>query len=109
MPYQLFPPCSQKSGPLVVRLTGQVFRGEDLKGFSRHLLRAVKESGRDAVLLDLGEVERPTASGLGKLVTLHKQLQAAGVELALGNVRREVFEVVEVAGLTTVLGLRPRA
>jgi anti-anti-sigma regulatory factor len=72
MPYQLFLPCSHKSGPLVVRLTGKVLRGEDLKGISRGLLRDLRASGRKGLLLDLGEVEWPTASGLGKLVALHK-------------------------------------
>jgi hypothetical protein len=58
-----------------------VLGGEDLKGFSRRVLREVQESGRKAVSLNFGEVARPTASGLGRLVTLHKRLEAAGVEL----------------------------
>jgi anti-anti-sigma factor len=105
MPYQLFPPCSQKDSPLVVKLTAKVLRREDLKGICRRLLREVRVSGRKTLLLDLREVERPTASGLGKLVALHKKLQAAGVDLALCNVRSLVYEAVEVTGLTRLLRL----
>jgi anti-anti-sigma factor len=104
--YQLFRPCSKKDSPLAVRLTAKVLRGEDLKGFTRRLLGEVRESGHKALLLDLGEVEWPTASGLGKLVVLHTQLEATGVELALCNVGPLVYEAVEVTGLNKLLNVR---
>ena len=105
MPYQPSPPCSPKGGPLVVRLTPKVLRREDLKGISRRLLREVRDSGRKTLLLDMGEVESSTASGLGNLVILNKKLQAAGVDLALCNLGPLVFEAVEVTGLNRLLRL----
>ena len=80
-----------------------------MQGITRGLLRLVRESGRNALLLDLGEVERPTASGLAKLVTLNKKLQAAGVDFALCNAGSLVREAFEVTGLTKLLDVRPNA
>jgi anti-anti-sigma factor len=109
MPYHPCPPCSRNDSPLLVRLTAQVLQGEDLKGISRRLLREVRDSGRKALLLDLAGVESSTASGLGKLVALHKKLQAAGVELTFCNVEPLVYEAVEVTGLNKLLDVRPKA
>jgi anti-anti-sigma factor len=108
MPNQLFSPCSKQDRYPVIKITARVLRGEDLRGLSRRLLREVQESGRQAVFLDLAQVERPTASGLGQLVTLHRKLQTAGVGLALCNVGPLVFEAVEVTGLTKLLDVRPQ-
>jgi anti-anti-sigma regulatory factor len=109
MSYQLLTPCPPNDGPVSVRLTAKVLRGEDMKGMTMALLRLVRESGGNALHLDLGEVERPTASGLAKLLTLHKKLQAAGVTLALCNVGSLVYEVLELSALTQLLDVRPNA
>jgi anti-anti-sigma factor len=76
---------------------------------TRRLLHEVRASGQKALFVDLAEVERPTASGLGKLVTLHKKLEAAGVDLALCNVGPLVCEAVEVTGLNKLLDIHAKA
>jgi anti-anti-sigma factor len=89
----------------VVRFPGNVLSAEACQGIGESLSRVVHRSGK-CVLLDLAGVEYPTAGGLGKLVTLHKELLAGGSELVLCNVSREVYEVLAIARLTDVLDVR---
>jgi anti-anti-sigma factor len=64
--------------------------------------------GRGNLCLDLADVESVTSVGLGKLVGLHKRVQAAGGHLTLYNVAPLVHEVFEVTRLTSVLDVRRR-
>ena len=65
------------------------------------------EAGKHQLYLDLGAVAFVTAGGLGKLVTLHKELRAVGGELILCNVSPGVHEVFALTRLTEVLDVRP--
>jgi anti-anti-sigma regulatory factor len=90
----------------VVRLTPRVLRGEDVLGLGPCLVRLATELDQHKVKLDFRRVEFPTASGLGGLVALHKELRAADLRLALRNVGESAYEVFAVTGLTGVLNVR---
>jgi anti-anti-sigma factor len=83
-----------------------VLREEDITGLGHRLLRLARKLGRHKVKLDFRQIEFPTASGLGGLIALHKELRAACVRLALYNVGESAYEVFEVTGLTGVLDVR---
>src|SRR4051794_13613191 len=72
------------------------------------LVLLARRVGRGKLSLDLAEVESVSSVGLGKLVGLHKHLQAAGGHLTVCNVAPFVHEVLEVTRLTTVLDVRRR-
>jgi hypothetical protein len=58
--------------------------------------------GPHTVFLDLSRVEYVSSEGLGKLLRLHKRVQAAGGRLSLCNVHG-LLEVFEVPGLHNLL------
>ena len=64
------------------------------------------ESASPALVLDLGEVNDLTASGLGQLVSLHKRLRISGGHLMLCNVGEWAYEVLEVTRLVDLLDVR---
>jgi anti-anti-sigma factor len=86
---------------------GKALRGEGMAGLRGQVVRLAVEVGPGEVRLDLGNVDLATAAGLGELVQLQGELRAVGGELVLTNVRRRVREVLEVAGLSGMLGARP--
>jgi anti-anti-sigma factor len=59
-----------------------------------------------ALVLDLSGVDFLTAEGLGELVRRHGRMRDLGGELVLDNVGARAFEVLTVAGLTTVFDVR---
>lgn len=67
----------------------------------------IDEPGRRELVLDLSDVELPTAGGLGTLIALHRDVQAAGGQLVLCNVGDQAYEVFDVTGLTRLLDIRP--
>jgi anti-anti-sigma factor len=90
----------------VIGLPPQVLRQGDLQGLGKRLVRLARKLDRHTVKLDLRHVEWPTASGLGGLIALKKELRAAGIRLALRNVCESAYAVFEVTGLTGVLDVR---
>lgn len=79
-----------------------------IQSVRRQLDWLIDEPGRRALLLDLDQVEVPTAGSLGKLVALHHEVQAAGGELVLCNVHDQAYEVFEMTGLTQLLDVRAK-
>jgi anti-sigma B factor antagonist len=70
------------------------------------LFRLIDELGRRKLHLDFSKVELVSSSGLGKLVALHKKLQAVGGHLTLYNLRERTYEVFEITRLDTLLDIR---
>ena len=89
---------------VTVLTLAEVLNEESLRG----ALRVLNEPGPQVVYLDLGAVCRPTAEGLGVLVTLNKELRARGGRLVLFNVPADTFEVFQKTRLVEVLDVRPR-
>jgi len=58
-----------------------------------------------ALILDLAQVSRLDAGGLGILVAFAEAVRARGGELRLDRVQPRIREMVAVVGLATALGL----
>jgi anti-anti-sigma factor len=71
-----------------------------------HLLTVADAPDTNNVVLDFGDVEFVTGSGLGKLVALHLKIKAKGGRLAFQNVRPFVREVFAVTGLSRLFDVR---
>src|SRR6185295_389242 len=88
----------------VVCLQGRIVNGE-----TASLREAVdSQLNASAVVLDFGRVSMIDASGLGLMLSLHKQAEAKGVGLKLMNVSKFVKQVFEVTRLDTVFEVIPR-
>ncbi|MCS7271622.1 MAG: STAS domain-containing protein, partial [Gemmataceae bacterium] len=57
------------------------------------LFRLVDELGRRKLLLNFGNVEFMSSAALGKLITLHRKLQAVQGKLVLCNIAKDILEV----------------
>jgi anti-anti-sigma factor len=92
----------------VIRVTDAHF--DNLAGAppGHALFRLIDDLGRSDVALDLENVLFLGSIGLTVLLSLNKQLRAAGGRLALVNVHPHVYEVLTVTRLTTVLEVRPK-
>ena len=86
--------------PLRFRVTDAVLRGDSLPPLAY-------PKGTQALHLDLAAVEIATAAGLGKLVSLYRELRDAGVDLTLLNVRPEMGFLFAATGLAKLFDVRP--
>lgn len=90
-----------------VAFTGELLGEPAVQSVRRQLEWLLDEPRRRELVLDLSEVELPTAGGLGTLVALQRDVQAAGGQLVLCNVSDQTYQVFTVTGLTRLLDIRP--
>ena len=69
----------------------------------------VEEDGRKKILLDFSNVEYLSSAALGKLITMHKKVQAAKGKLRLCNIRAEILPVFTLTRLDKVLDIQGSA
>lgn len=93
--------ASQKV-PRALRLTDCVLTQQSV----RDVIKLPDEREQHQLLLDLSGVCLPTASGLGALVSLHKQVRDNGGRIVLLNVQPWAYEVFAVTRLTDVMDVR---
>jgi anti-anti-sigma factor len=74
----------------------------------QRLGRLIEEVGRSDVVLDFTQVRLLSSIGLSVLLTLHKQLRAAGGRLTIVNVQPPIGEIFAVTRLATVLDVHPK-
>jgi anti-anti-sigma factor len=72
----------------------------------RSAVQLLEAPGPQAVHLDLGSIQFPTAEGLGVLVTLDKELRGRGGELVLFNVPPNAMEVLALMHLVELLDIK---
>jgi anti-sigma B factor antagonist len=72
---------------------------QNIQIIGEQLFSLVDEVGRRKLLLNFGNVEFLSSAALGKLIALHKKLQAVNGRLILCNIRAEIFEVFELTRL----------
>jgi anti-sigma B factor antagonist len=70
------------------------------------LFSLVDEEGWRKLLLNFGNVEYLSSAALGKLITLHKKLQAAGGRLILCNIDPQIYEVFEITKLDKIFNIQ---
>jgi anti-anti-sigma factor len=68
--------------------------------------RLADERSSAHLLLDFGKVGYLNSTALAKLIGLYTRLRVSGRRLALANVAPNVYEVLHVTRLTTVLDVR---
>src|SRR5438067_11974405 len=71
------------------------------------LLRLVDELGRRKVLLNFGNVEFMSSAALGKLITLHRKLQAVQGKLVPCNIAKSIMEIFEITKLNKMFTITP--
>ena len=82
----------------ILRLQGQIVTGE-----TDSLRAAVQSLGEvKLVILDLAQVNRVDAGGLGVMLALREHTQAKGIDLELLNVSKWVNKVLKLARLDSV-------
>ncbi len=67
------------------------------------LFRLVDELGRRKVLLNFANVEFMSSAALGKLITLHRKLQAVQGKLILCNIAKDILDVFKITKLDRIL------
>jgi anti-sigma B factor antagonist len=72
---------------------------QNIQIIGEQLFSLVDEVGRRKILLNFGNVEFLSSAALGKLIALHKKLQAVGGRLILCNIDPEIYEVFEITRL----------
>ena len=72
---------------------------QNIQVIGEQLFSLVDEVGRRKNLLNFGNVEFLSSAALGKLIALHKKLQAVGGRLILCNIDPEIYEVFEITRL----------
>jgi len=71
----------------------------------RELFALVDSDGRTQIILDFDLVEYLSSAALGKLITMHKKVSAAGGKLLLCNIQKDILEVFQLTRLDQVLSL----
>jgi anti-sigma B factor antagonist len=79
---------------------------QNIQVIGEQLFSLVEEVGRRKILLNFGNVEYLSSAALGKLITLHKKLQAAGGQLVLCNIASQIYEVFEITKLDRFFKIR---
>ena len=89
-----FPPRSQLSGVVAEAVGDQLYKLVEEQGF-RH------------VVLNFANVSSLTSLIIGKLIHLHKKVQAAGGRVVLCEVTPVVLEILDLLRLTSMLPAYP--
>src|SRR5438874_4878475 len=84
----------------VVRFTDKrILDEQTIQTIREQLFGLVAALGRCKLLLDFGNVEYLSSPILGELITLNKQMKAAGGQLMMCNIDPQIYEVFEVTKL----------
>jgi anti-sigma B factor antagonist len=73
------------------------------------IARAQSESGSEAIVLDLADLQFIDSSGLRAILTAHERAREAGRELAVTPGGPQVARLLEIAGVGGILRLVPSA
>ncbi len=84
---------------IVVQVYGNIVVGPLLRGFHGTVM---SQSDASVVIIDLGNVSKIDAAGVGILLQLREQVQSHGGEFRLMNVTELVEQVLEISHLDAV-------
>jgi anti-anti-sigma factor len=90
----------------VVKLTTQDLEEAHIQPYFEELKGLTDCLVHPQLQLDLGAVRFLTSTAIGKFVSLHGRVRAAGGHLALVNLNELVYEIFEVSCLHRLLNLR---
>jgi anti-anti-sigma regulatory factor len=94
-----------RTGPaLLVQLAGTLGAGADLDGLRASVGRP-RGPGVRALFFDLTHVTRLDGLGIGELLRLRRRVHSCGLAFGLLNVETRQRRLLDLAGLTAVLGV----
>lgn len=77
----------------------------NIEMIGQELFGLVDQDGRKQIILDFDLVEYLSSAALGKLITMHKKVSAAGGKLTLCNIQKDILDVFKITQLHKVLTL----
>lgn len=94
------------NGVTVARFLDEKILDEaNIDRIGQELFGLVDQDGRTQIVLDFSLVEYLSSAALGKLITMHKKVQAAGGTCALCNIQKDILDVFKITQLHKVLTL----
>lgn len=91
----------------VVNFTDKKILDEaNIQVIGEQLFRLVDELGRRKLLLNFSNVEYLSSAALGKFITLHKKVTAAGGRLILCSIDPQIYEVFEITKLNKLFNIQ---
>lgn len=90
----------------VIALQGKVMGGPETTDFYNQLKFAV-DNNRGKVVIDLGEVEWLSSTGIGLLMSASARLRNVGGEVKLANPNAKVTSVLQLNKLQFVFDIQP--
>ncbi|MCA9036982.1 MAG: STAS domain-containing protein [Planctomycetaceae bacterium] len=93
-------------GVTVARLLERKILDEaNIEALGQEMFAMVEQDGHNKIILDFSLVEYLSSAALGKLVTMHKKVQAVGGKVVLCNIQRDIVDVFKITKLDKVLTL----
>jgi anti-sigma B factor antagonist len=79
---------------------------QNIQIIGEQLFSLVDQEQVKKMLLNFGNVEYLSSAALGKLITLHKKVQANGGKLVLCNIDPQIYEVFEITRLDKLFKIK---
>lgn len=86
-------------------LDKKILDESNIERIGQELFGLVDQDGRKQIILDFSLVEYLSSAALGKLITMHKKVSAAGGVCALCNIQKDILDVFKITQLHKVLTL----
>ena len=90
-----------REGIAIVKCKGRLVLGEESEAF-RDRTRALIQEGKYNIILNLALIDRIDSSGLGELISLHRDLQTFKGKVLLVELKQETVDLLVITKLTTV-------
>ncbi len=78
-----------------------------IQAIAEQLFSLVEQDGKRKLLLNFTNVEYMSSAALGKLINLHKKLQACSGRLAMCHVIPQIYEVFSITKLDKIFKIFP--
>jgi anti-anti-sigma factor len=82
-----------------------ILEEEKVQSVGKQLLSLGEQVGPRRLVLNFDAVERLSTEMLGKLIALHKRIEAKGGRLALCNVKPQLYEILKILKLPQILSI----
>jgi anti-sigma B factor antagonist len=83
----------------------KIFDEQGIQFMGDQMYQLVDDLGRRKIILDFNKVESVSCEALGKLITLHKKLEAVKGKIALCNLDERIQQLFRVTELQNVFNI----
>ena len=80
---------------------------QNIQIIGEQLFDLVDNQGKKKILLNFSNVEFLSSAALGKLITLHRKLQAVQGKLVLCKIAKDILDVFKITKLDKILTITP--